>query len=115
MSDKLKAALTLVVIAILILLGLFMINRSSNKDHEERINFVKGGYDYGKGLIVRIKHYKGHSIKVKYQVNHVDYSFDGGWDINPKGLQVRDSIKIKYAVTKPQFILTELESAYDEL
>jgi len=56
MSDKLKAATTLVVIAILVLLGLFMINRSSKKDHEECIDFVKGGYDYGKGLIVRIKH-----------------------------------------------------------
>lgn len=103
MSDKFKVAITLLVITILVLLGLFMINKSSKKDQQERIGFIKSGYDYGKDLIINIKHYKGHSIKVKCQVNHVDYSFDGGWDINPKGLQVGDSIKFKYAVTKPQF------------
>lgn len=115
MSDKFKAAITLLVITTLVLLGLFMINKSSTKDQQERIGFVKSGYDYGNGLIVSIKHYKGHSIKVKYQVNHIDYLFDGGWDINPKGLQVGDSLKFKYAVAKPQFILTELENEYDEL
>ncbi|MBO9672877.1 MAG: hypothetical protein J7577_05510 [Sphingobacteriaceae bacterium] len=115
MSDKFKAVITLIVIKGLVLLGLFIINRSSKKDYEERIDFVKDGYHYGKGLIVDIKHYKGHSIKIKYQVNHIDYTFNGGWDINPKGLQVGDSLKFKYAVARPEFILTELESEYDEL
>ncbi len=115
MSDKFKAAISLIVITALVLLGLFMINSSSKKDHEQRIDFVKSGYDYGKGLIVDIKHYKGHAIKVKYQVNHIAYKFDGGWDVSPKGLQVGDSLKFKYAIARPQFIITELENEYDEL
>lgn len=90
-----------------------MIVSYSNQDNAQRVKIVEKKINYSKGVIAEIHSYKGHSTKVKYKINGIDYTFSGGWDNNPEWLNVNDSISFKYSITDPKLIITELEKEYN--
>jgi hypothetical protein len=65
--------------------------------NSERLEAVKSGFKFAKGLIINKHSYKGRTIRVKYKVNDKDYEYDGGYDTNRNSLGVGDSILIKYS------------------
>ena len=86
---------------------------SGEEEDKERITIVQRGYKYGKGVITKMFHYKGHSVYVSYKINGVAYEYVGGWD-DSKGLNTGDSISFKYAINNPSMIITEVENEYKE-
>lgn len=110
--EKLKVALTFLILIAIIGSFLYWIGKKADKEKNERIEEVEKEYDYSKGLILNIHSYKGHSVKVKYSINGVNYEYSGGWDNNPQKLNIGDSISFKYSVREPKLIITELEDGY---
>jgi len=86
---------------------------SGEEEDKERITIVQRGYKYGKGVITKMFHYKGHSVYVSYKINGVAYEYVGGWD-DSKGLNTGDSISFKYAISNPSMIITEVENEYKQ-
>lgn len=85
-----------------------------NGDLERNYNLqkVKRNYQIGKGIITQISSYKGHSIHIKYHVNTIEYNYEGGFATNPNGLEIADSINIKYAIDSPKYVISELDENY---
>jgi hypothetical protein len=110
LSEKIKVILTLAGIIAFIAGALILFARHTSKTIAARIEHVNKGYEYGKGVIVDMKYYKGHSLEVKYQIAGKDYLYSGGWDKN--SLDEGDSIKFRYALDAPELIITELENEY---
>jgi|GEM_PF-1097717 len=110
--DKLKLILTFIILIGCILGGLHWVSITADEKKVTRMETVETGFKYSKGLIVEKHSYKGHSIKLRYQIGNKVYEQILGWDNNPKNLRVGDSILFKYAVKDPGMIITELEKAY---
>ena len=92
--------------------GLYWISVDAEKSKEEQIRVMQKGYNYSKGIIVRMHYYKGHSVRIKYKIDGTEYITIRGWDNNPRNLSVGDSIEFKYATHDPNFIISELENDY---
>lgn len=110
--EKLKLVLTFVIIIAATGGFLYWISNKAEKEKNDRVLHVEKKYKYSKGIIVQKHSYKGHSIDVKYRIDNVDYEYTGGWDNNPKNLDVDDSISFKYSIDNPELIITELEDIY---
>ncbi|ASZ09867.1 hypothetical protein KTO58_26595 [Chitinophaga pendula] len=111
--DKMKLLITFIVIVGVIGGGLYWIAANAGREKKIKIEQLNKGYGYGKGIIVDKKFYKGHSIEVRYQISGKEYTYSGGWDKNPRNLNVRDSIEFKYALDTPVQIITELNNEYE--
>lgn len=109
---KIKLAITLTVIFVTIIGGLYWIAGSASKEKADRILQVNKEYKYARGVIVKKTSYKGHSIDIKYQIENKDYKCTGGWDSNLHNLGEGDSITFRYAVDNPALIITGLEAEY---
>ncbi|MOA25798.1 hypothetical protein D3C78_1465470 [compost metagenome] len=92
--------------------GLYWVLIDGKKKKIERVEIMSKGYEVSKGIIVSKHSYKGHSIRIKYCINDVEYETSTGWDKNPQNLGVGDSIFFKYATLNPNIIISELESDY---
>lgn len=112
--EKLKIVFTLLSITIAIGLGLYWISVNAEKEQIERSQLMKEGFAESKGIITSIKHNKGHTLRVKYMLNNKEYEYSGGWDHNPKRLDVEDSISFKYSIKRPDVLITELEDEYKD-
>jgi carbohydrate-selective porin OprB len=110
--DKLKLALTFAIMICAIGGFLYWISNQAEKDKLDRVSHVGKSYSYSKGIIVQKHSYKGHSIRIKYKIDNVDYEYTGGWDSNPRNIGVGDSISFKYSTDNPKLIITELEDGY---
>ena len=110
--DKLKLALTFAIMIGVIGGLLYWISNKAEKDKIDRVSYVGKSYKYSKGVIVKKHSYKGQSIAVKYKIDNVDYEYAGGWDNNPRNIDVGDSILFKYSTDNPKLIITELEDSY---
>lgn len=110
--NKIKLILTFVVIIGVMVFGLYWIATNAARTKADRIKRVNKEYGYGKGIILDLKSYKGHSIEIKYKVAGRDYTYSGGWDNNSRNLGEGDSIAIRYALDAPEFIITELDNEY---
>jgi len=105
----------LLCIATIIIYGLSRTIVSAENLKVEHRKILKESFlGNSKGVITSIHYYKGHSLEVKYKINHKTYEYSGGWDHNPKGLGVGDSIQFKYAIKKPDVIVTELDDDYED-
>ncbi|NRF41033.1 hypothetical protein [Pedobacter foliorum] len=111
--EKLKIVFTLLSITITIGLGLYWIGVNAEKEQIETSELIKEGFGESKGIITSIKYYKGRSLRVKYTLNNKVYEYSGGWDHNPKRLDVEDSISFKYSIKRPEVLITELEYEYE--
>ncbi len=87
MRDKISLVLTNVSIALAGVGGLYWVVDKANHDIKESIDTVNESYEYSKGRIIDFKSYKGHSVDVRYKINHTTYVFSGKWDKNPKNLK----------------------------
>ncbi|WP_316794740.1 hypothetical protein [Pedobacter frigoris] len=112
--EKLKIAFTLLSITIAIGFGLYWMSVNAEKEKIETSKLIKQGFGESKGIITSIKYYKGHSLTVKYMLNDKEYKYSGGWDHNPKKLDVEDSISFKYSIKRPDVLITELENEYND-
>jgi hypothetical protein len=110
--EKIKIALTFILILAVIGGGLYWISVDAEKSKAEQMLAMSQGYTYAKGIIVRMDHYKGHSVRIKYKINGIEYVTIRGWDNNPRNLSVGDSIEFKDATHDPNFIISELENDY---
>lgn len=110
--EKIKIALTFMLILAVVGGGLYWIASNADQEKKDRIEKVDEGYKYARGIITNIHAYKGHSIEIKYNIDGKDYEYAGGWDNNPKKLNVNDSISFRYWISDPKFIVTELETKY---
>ena len=110
--EKLKMALTFIILITIIGSFLYWVGNNAHKEKKDRIEKVEKEYDYSKGIIENIHSYKGHRIKIKYSINGINYEHSGGWDNNPKKLNIGDSISFKYSICEPKLITTELETKY---
>lgn len=110
--DKLKLALTFGIIIGVIGLGLYWVTKNAEKIEFDRINAMRRGYKYSKGIIRGMHSYKGKSVSVKYQIEGVYFESSRGWDSNPRNLGVGDSVSLRYAMENPEYIITELEDDY---
>ncbi|MVT40797.1 hypothetical protein GO495_09425 [Chitinophaga oryziterrae] len=110
--NRIKLILTFIVIVGIIGGLLYLIAINANKAKSDKIEHINKNYGYAKGIIVKKKSYKGHSIEVKYQIGNKEYKYTGGWDNNPNNLGEGDSIKFRYAIDNPELILTELNNGY---
>lgn len=110
--EKLKMVLTFIILIVTIGSFLCWIGKNADREKNERTEKVEKEYDYSKGIIEDIHSYKGHHIKIKYSINSVNHEYSGGWDNNPKKLNVGDSISFKYSVREPKLVITELEAKY---
>jgi hypothetical protein len=111
-KEKLQVALTLLAITALIVGGLYWIGISAGQDSARRAIALNKGSKYAQGIITSIHYYKGRSIHIRYKVNGTNYEYNGSWDHNPKHLDKDDSISLKYAVSDPSVVITELEDGY---
>ncbi|MCW3467309.1 B3 domain-containing protein [Chitinophaga nivalis] len=91
---------------------LFLINQNAERKKAINLALINSKDGYGKGIIMKKRSYKGHSITVKYKIGNDMYQYEGGWDHNPDNLQEGDSIRFRYAVDTPAIIITELEDGY---
>lgn len=110
--EKIKIALTFILIIAVIGGGLYWISVDAEKSKEERIRSMKEGYNYAKGIIVRMHYYKGQTIRIKYKIDGMEYVKTRNWDGNPRNLSAGDSIQVKYATHDPNLIICELERDY---
>lgn len=111
--DKIKLLLTFIVIVGIIGGGLYWVATNASRGKKIKMEHINKGYGYGKGIILDKKSYKGHSIEVRYQISGKEYNYSGGWDKNPRNLNVGDSIEFKYALDAPDQIITELNNEYE--
>ena len=111
--NKLKVGLTFVIMMGVLISIVYLYVNSGEEEDKERITIVQRGYKYGKGVITKMFHYKGHSVYVSYKINGVVYEYVGGWD-DSKGLNTGDSISFKYAISDPSMIITEIENEYKQ-
>lgn len=111
--NKLKVGLTFVIMMGVLISIVYLYVNSGEEEDKERITIVQRGYKYGKGVITKMFHYKGHSVYVSYKINGVAYEYVGGWD-DSKGLNTGDSISFKYAISNPSMIITEVENEYKQ-
>lgn len=112
MTDKIKTFLTLFAITAIIIITLVLLTRKAEKSEAEYLSEFNKGYNQTKGIITDIHYYKGRTLTVEYFINNKVYESTMGWDINPKHLDSGDSIYLKYAITNPQIIFTELNKDY---
>lgn len=112
MNDKLKLVTTVSLITIIVITGLYFIAAMANKKKKEKTEIINKRYRYAKGIITDYKSYKGHNICIKYVIDGKAYTYNGGWDHNPKRLLTGDSIKFRYAIDSPALIITELDSGF---
>ncbi|KRT16605.1 hypothetical protein ASU31_07240 [Pedobacter ginsenosidimutans] len=110
--NKLKVVLVFIIIIAVIGSFLYWVASNANQQKIDRIEKVEEGYKYSKGIITDIHSYKGHSIEINYNIEGINYIYSGGWDYNPKKLNVNDSILFKYSTSDPKLIITELETKY---
>jgi len=111
--NKLKVGLTLLLMMSVLGSVVYWYVNSGQEEDMERVAIVQRGYNYGKGVITKMFHYKGHSVHVSYKINGVVYEYVGGWD-DSKGLNTGDSISFKYAISDPSMIITEIENEYKQ-
>lgn len=111
--NKLKAGLTILIMMSVLSSIVYWYVNSGQEEDKERIEIVQRNYDYGKGVITKMFHYKGHSVHVSYKINGIVYEHVGGWD-DAKDLKTGDSISFKYAISNPRLIITEMENEYKQ-
>ncbi len=92
--------------------GLYWFAEAFEKKDRIRLDEVKAGFLYSKGIITGIKSHKGHSIRVRYKIGEEIFETTNGWDSNPNRLSVGDSISLRYSVKNPENIITELEEEF---
>ena len=82
---------------------LFM-NYLSKKNNEE-VEFINSNCSFVKAKVVDKTTFKGHFLTVEYEVNGIRYKESDGF--NKKGIEIGDSIIIKYSKVKPELIIIE--------
>ncbi|RZL48096.1 MAG: hypothetical protein EOP00_10135 [Pedobacter sp.] len=110
--ERLKLLLTIMLFFSLLSVGIYFYVREGEIERQHNFEMVQQNYDYAKGIITKISAYKGHSIQIKYSINNIEYTYKGGYDNNHQGLGLGDTIKIKYPIDSPQFIISELDNNY---
>jgi len=110
--EKLKLAFTWLIILGVMALGFYWVSKNAEKRKYEETKAMSHGYGYSKGIISEKHSYKGHSIRVKYQIGGIEYVCIRGWDSNPLDLGVGDSISFRYATGNHKIIITEMENDY---
>jgi hypothetical protein len=111
-KEKVKLVFCVLLMAGVVVGLLYWLATDSDKANSHRIATVNQSYNYGKGIIVSMHSYKGHSITLNYAIKDSTYQFVGGWDKNPNGLGVGDSISFKYSTVDPNLVVTEMEDSY---
>lgn len=112
-KSKFQVGLTLIVLVLIVIGGLWLVSNISDNARTSKINTINNNQSaYAKGVIVKMSSYKGRALVVQYKIGHTDYSHGGGWDHNPKHLGEGDSINFRYSVLTPQLIITEMEEGY---
>jgi uncharacterized protein (UPF0333 family) len=71
--EKLKLALTWLVILGVIALGFYWLSKNAEKTKSEETKAMSHGYGYSKGIISEKHSYKGRTIHVKYRIGGIDY------------------------------------------
>jgi len=110
--NTVKLILTFIIIVGIIVGGLYWISMNAKEEKSDKLEHINKNYEYAKGIILKKKSYKGHSIEVKYRIGNKEYNYVGGWDNNPNNLGKGDSISLRYAIDNPELILTELDKEY---
>lgn len=109
---KVSLILTNLFILGIVCTGLYLLIKNSKQEDKIRLENINQEFLYSRGVITNIKYYKGHSLTVRYIVNGKIYTYNGGWDFNPKRLSEGDSISIRFSTNSPQYLITELEKEY---
>lgn len=112
MKEKLKVWLTGIIFMSLVCGGIYLMMLDGDKERAYNLEKVKRNYRVGKGVITKIFNYKGNSVYINYTVDGKPYTYSGGYASNPEGLDVGDSIVIKYAIDSPQYAISELDENY---
>lgn len=114
MSDKLKLFLVMVLIAGVGIGGLSLVIILHNKEKQQRIDTVNKHWKFGIGIITKKQKSKSRAVELKYEVNNKIYHYHGTWDLNmdPDELRKGDSIRFRYSIEDPEFIVTELEKEF---
>jgi uncharacterized protein (UPF0333 family) len=110
--DRLKLALTWVIILGVMFLGFYWLSKDAEKTEFEEIKAMSHGYGYSKGVILEKHSYKGRTIHIKYRIGGIEYECKRNWDNNSRNLDVGDSISFRYAFDNHKIIFTELEKNY---
>ncbi|RZK57261.1 MAG: hypothetical protein EOO91_10470 [Pedobacter sp.] len=113
MKEKSKVILTIVAFLSLISAVIYLMMRDGDSERDYNIQKVQKAYDKTKGVVTKISSYKGHSVHIRYIVEGKTYNYEGGFDSNPNGLGEGDSLKIKYAIDSPQYVISELDENYN--
>lgn len=112
LTDKVKLILISIIIVSFAIGGLYWVREETAARKKNVLKHINKGWGVGKGIIVEMHAYKGHSIDIKYRIGEREYNYSGGWDKNPDMLRKGDSIKFRYALDAPELIVTELDRAY---
>ncbi|WP_210489405.1 hypothetical protein [Rufibacter aurantiacus] len=112
MGQKAQTISTLFIIFTVIIGALYWLVKESDENQKNIVNTVNRSYEYSKGIITDVKSYKGHSMDVVYTIKGKKYKYSGGWTNNPNNLGDGDSIRFRYSVENPEFIITELQDEF---
>ena len=99
-------------ILLIVVTGLYWIVSNHEASNNERFTGVNSQSQHSRGVIKDLTSYKGHSITLEYTVAGKNYTYNGGWDSNPKNLQIGDSINLRYSLNNPKQVITELEDEF---
>ncbi|SEP45990.1 hypothetical protein [Mucilaginibacter sp. OK283] len=111
-KNQFKNNITVLVIAIILVGGLFILVKKVDKDKAAKVVEIRKHPLYLKGVITKLSSFKGHSVRINFVVNGTTYEYDGGWDKNPNDLDKGDSVWLKCSVDNPELAISELEKDY---
>lgn len=96
----------IVIVVFFVWLGIYLINKKGDE-----ITFIKKDYTVSKGIITKIKLYKGKSVTIKYIVKGKIYIESDGID-RKLHKNVGDSILIKISNKNPELMVSEYNWNY---
>lgn len=102
----------LTVIICIVTIGLYYVGVNANKNITKRLEHIHNGNKTIHGLIIKRKSYKGRYFTIEYQVNGKIYEHKARIFDNTFDLGVGDSIKLKYALDDPNYVISEVERGY---
>ncbi len=103
---------SLITIALLLCAVITLLIYHNHEQWLKQVGEINSNTGYGKGIIVTIWDHRDRTIKISYKVNNKAFETTNDWDNNPRKLVDGDSIRIKYSIKHPQFVITELEYEY---
>lgn len=107
MLEKLKVY----VVLALLMFALYLLVMYLTGVRDKEVLLINENYSLTKGVVIDKSVYKGHSIKVKYEVNNKFYIGSDAIDATNK-IDVGDTIDIKYSITKPELMITEFNEQF---